>query len=207
MNGESQLTDLRQARAMATSTLVAPDEFKQNLPPRFEEGLKQLGARWDGKAIIREVPLAEQDILVNGKPQVTDKDGRFMVPTKGPVSVVVSTETSNLSLRAEASRSGTDALEFRTDVTVHMCCLEDETGDNRGPMDSRCLDYNGFFSDHGNYPLSDWRAFRNFIGSDCDRALSRCILDHLYSGGCMGRHGGCSKYIGHSQSEHWHNLW
>ena len=76
------------------------------------------------------------------------------------------------------------------------------------PMDGRCLDYNGWWSDGGNYGKTDWRAYRNFVMSDCDRAFfSGCWRDH-YSGGCWAVHGsgGCSRVIGHSSDYHKHNF-
>lgn len=74
----------------------------------------------------------------------------------------------------------------------------------------RCLDYNGDFSDGGNYPRSDWRAWQNFIGSDCSYAVNilYCLTEQ-WTGGCYATHGGrsCSEILGCPDSYHKHSAW
>lgn len=83
-----------------------------------------------------------------------------------------------------------------------------QTSSNGNPMDVRCLDYNGPFSDGGNYPKTHWRAFMNFVGSDCDLSFiscgALCAKDHMV-GGCATNHKKlCSAIINHSTSYHKH---
>lgn len=64
----------------------------------------------------------------------------------------------------------------------------------------RCIDYNGKFSDGVNYPKSDWRALRNFIGSDCYEAVKRgyCLMEHASKEpSCYRAHGGkiCTELV------------
>lgn len=108
-----------------------------------------------------------------------------------------------------AARSATATLGL--EVPFLDCCFRNSPARGsvsaRNAMDGRCLDYNGVWTDGGNYPRSDWRAFRNFVGSDCDLAFFRagCWRDH-FSGGCWAVHGagGCSAKIGHAWSYHRH---
>jgi hypothetical protein len=92
------------------------------------------------------------------------------------------------------------------------CCSTGATGlfvvPKGDPMDdARCLDYNGTNTDGVNYPKSDYRAFVNFVGSDCDIALGQgnCFLDHV-NGGCFANHDKklCSALIGHPSTYHTH---
>ena len=75
---------------------------------------------------------------------------------------------------------------------------------------ARCPDYNGTFTDGKNYPKSDWRAYKNFLGSCCDQAINKghCFLDH-YNGGCAVSHGGrtCSYLIYHPEDYHIHDYY
>lgn len=92
----------------------------------------------------------------------------------------------------------------RTPFTI----LPDATSSE--PMDpERCLDYNGTNTDGNNYPRSDWRAWRNFVGSDCDIALGQgyCWSEYITKKSCWETHGEriCSKLIGHSTSYHTHS--
>jgi len=71
----------------------------------------------------------------------------------------------------------------------------------------RCMDYNGDFSDGGNYGKKDWRAYRNFVGSDCFYALDwgYCSSEH-WTGGCYATHGrSCSAILGCPDGYHTHS--
>lgn len=115
-------------------------------------------------------------------------------------------------------------VEYLTMKSKGMCHQEDESSNNTAtnypyirkasynnpqsePME-RCMDYNGPMSDGVNYPKTDWRAFRNFVGSDCYLTfcvLPICLLDHLV-GGCQKAHIVlCSTFIGHSHYYHQHS--
>lgn len=70
----------------------------------------------------------------------------------------------------------------------------------------RCMDYNGYASDGGNYPKNNPKSYTNFVGSDCYFALRRgnCYIDH-YMGGCYANHGvSCSSLIGCPSNYHMH---
>ena len=72
----------------------------------------------------------------------------------------------------------------------------------------RCLDYNGQFSDGGNYPHSDRRAWTNFVGSDCYYAMSwGYCWSELKNPGCYETHGGrsCSSILGCPDYYHTHS--
>ncbi|TXH66980.1 MAG: hypothetical protein E6Q83_19035 [Thiothrix sp.] len=109
-----------------------------------------------------------------------------------------------------------DYLSKRVGTTEETNCHSGEK--NKGTQTSgvrktmgRCMDYNGYLSDGGNYPVSDWRSSRNFIGSDCDIAMARgyCWSEHIVRGGCYKTHNGrsCSYLIGHSDDYHQHTFW
>lgn len=95
------------------------------------------------------------------------------------------------------------------ELKAQMCHLPKKGEPQRvtGPME-RCMDYNGPWSDGKNHPVTNPRAWVNFICSDCDLAgAGKCVscwLDHV-RGGCQKNHGKvCSHYIGHSSSYHKH---
>jgi hypothetical protein len=109
----------------------------------------------------------------------------------------------------------TVSINYR-DIKTGMCHLDQQQPNRRiqtnaSPMaEARCLDYNGPYSDGKNYTLSDIRAWRNAIFSDCDLALSAgyCWTEHITKKGCYATHGNrvCSALIGHSSSYHKHRL-
>lgn len=76
-----------------------------------------------------------------------------------------------------------------------------------GPGDSiRCLDYNGPYGNQINYSHWYWRAWVNYVGSDCDLAFyqAACYLDNITPWGpCDGQHN-CSATIGHCFGYHRH---
>ncbi|WP_288966669.1 hypothetical protein [uncultured Porphyromonas sp.] len=64
----------------------------------------------------------------------------------------------------------------------------------------RCIDYNGKWGDGENYPRNDPRALKNFIGSDCYKAvrMGHCLMEHISSEkSCYSAHGGkiCSEFL------------
>lgn len=166
----------------------------------------------------------------------TDASGNFTLPAVQPHATsaspaaaglrVVVGQTSLPLTEAAAPRSlpssPAGGAKVWTLQVPYDCCAGATAGNSccaggkpmavmpRGePMDGRCLDYNGWWSDGGNYGKTDWRAYRNFVMSDCDRAFfsAGCWQDH-YRGGCWAVHGqgGCSARIGHSSDYHKHNF-
>jgi hypothetical protein len=70
-----------------------------------------------------------------------------------------------------------------------------------------CNRWNGPHTDDYHYPKTNWKALRNFVGSDCDRALAaRCLKDYTSNTWCNGSGGpaACSGKIGHSKRYHKH---
>lgn len=147
---------------------------------------------------------------------ITDKNGYFRLPRSASTDHLrVVFGKTQLPLKRITSRS-TETIGFGLTLPYTGCCTTDsydtisEQYGNRGAMSGRCLDYNGWWSDGRNYPLTDWRAYRNFVASDCNRAWAvfpTCFGDRFLSG-CWAVHGdgGCSRTIHHSWRYHKHNF-
>lgn len=68
-----------------------------------------------------------------------------------------------------------------------------------------CNRFNGPASDGGHYPKTHWRAYANFVGSDCDLALLQSTK--CYGHGYCNQSGpaaGCSTIIDHNRFYHPH---
>ncbi len=78
-----------------------------------------------------------------------------------------------------------------------------------------CNRFNGPASDNVHYPKSHWKAYLNFVGSDCQLAITGdeilgnlCVLDYTDDPWCNGVGGpaACSFVIGHSTTYHKHSI-
>ena len=117
-----------------------------------------------------------------------------------------------LSFREGGQREGRPVYQLlipfkdRGHCPLHKIQAQATQAASNAMEDGRCLDYNGWWTDGGNYPKDDWRAYRNFVMSDCDRALVFCVFDHVV-GGCVANHGhSCSRFIGHDSFYHKHDF-
>lgn len=79
-----------------------------------------------------------------------------------------------------------------------------------------CNRFNGPASDNVHYPKSHWRAYVNFVGSDCQKAITGdnkliaglCAMDYTDNPWCNGAGGAaaCSVAIGHNTKYHKHSI-
>ncbi len=179
-------------------------------------------------SLVKTFPLKNTDVaLLNGEKYVSDNRGRLFLPTSqldNLQNAAISYKDNLLDLDLTMNEVDKE-LQLTTKLQDYMLrkshnntcgeehrnenCDDDGKTEDEEPMYGRCMDYNGPFSDGGNYPKSHWRAYTNFIGSDCDIALlyGYCYLDH-YVGGCEENHGQlCSSLIGHNPDYHVHDMW
>ena len=78
-----------------------------------------------------------------------------------------------------------------------------------------CNRFNGGASDNVHYPKDDWRAYVNFVGSDCQQAITDntyyaalCAKDYTDEKWCngIGIAAACSSLIGHKTTYHKHGI-
>lgn len=206
------------SRAMVNVQFTLSDQEVANLPPGFIERAAAEGMTRTANGFVKTVPAARVAVSDGTHATTTDDNGYFTIPgsTSGRSvnTLHIVTDKQMVPLSQAISRATNGDNAWTAEVVYNDCCKgmgigADSTSAaaSRDIHDGRCLDYNGWYSDHHNYSLRDnpTGALKNFVGSDCFFALRFCVLDHLYNGGCMARHGGCSRFIGHSQNEHWHN--
>jgi hypothetical protein len=208
--------------------------------PEFWDHLRLAGWEREGNAAVRLVPARGAVIRRDGEEitiresryafvegrglarsarEEFNRDPRVVVEVEGVrvpaerVKVLRSASAAGEPLRADV------VLTFNLrDTAPGMCHIDAKDSRHKvqanatgSPMnDLRCLDYNGPFSDGGNYDKNTWRAFYNFMGSDCELALYKgyCWTEHFTGRGCSLTHGGktCSVLIGHSPNYHKHKF-
>lgn len=203
--------------------LIFPSEvFKEVDPQSLKENLAQLGmSRIDEKTYVQKFPVKGFAIVLSsgkviepnteGNLFLTEDDFKamaqpFQLKIKGTLISAKDYHYSPTDRQITFESTIQDYLAKRMD-----CHKEESKGHatTSGYKDmGRCMDYNGQFTDGKNYPKNHWRAYTNFIGSDCDIAVSRgyCLLDH-YNGGCAVSHGGrtCSSILGCPEGYHMHS--
>lgn len=175
-----------------------PAEELARLPQGFEARAAELGWRRTPTGFEGTFPIPDAELLHHNA-VVTESSG---------AAPKIRTAQGLMPLRAVRDpRTGRAIYQLVVPFGPEAECCVGAAAAGDEPMEGRCLDYNGTYTDGKNYPKSDPRAFRNFIGSDCSIALSRgyCGGDHI-NGGCYKNHGGklCSDLIGHSSSYHTH---
>ena len=141
---------------------------------------------------------------------ISDNRGRFKAPNikfeqSSKVQLYID---GNLLKNPVSVHKHSDGTISRIDVKValadhNMVAGKGISVQGRGPMNARCLDYNGPYGNQRNYSRRYWRSWVNFIGSDCDVAFfaAQCWRD--VSGGCW-RNPNCSPVIHHSWRYHRH---
>ncbi|TXI15995.1 MAG: hypothetical protein E6Q66_00565 [Pedobacter sp.] len=188
--------------------LIFPSEvFKEVDPQSLKENLAQLGmSRIDEKTYVQKFPVKGFAIVLSsgkviepnteGNLFLTEDDFKamarpFQLKIKGTLISAKDYRYSPTDRQITFESTIQDYLAKRMD-----CHKEESKGHatTSGYKDmGRCMDYNGYSSDGGNYPKNNPKSYTNFVGSDCYFALKRgnCYLDH-YRGGCYANHGGQS---------------
>jgi len=197
---------------------------KRSLPAKnvsFTNGTQTVTTDARGYFLLPEnVTSNNWKILVDGK--ATDQPQLESSKSDSTSSPLTSSSSAQIVINTKESGNWTFEVPFSCCAQSKMACCktpapsksQQEPKSNvaaRNPMNGRCLDYNGWWTDGQNYERDSWRhtwlAFRNFLGSDCDYAMYRghnCWRDH--SSSCWSVHGsgGCSRLIGHSSDYHRH---
>lgn len=142
---------------------------------------------------------------------VTDEAGKFQL--QGIASHITprvfagDQEITNLPLEVtwENDRCTVKLRYSLTEKRNHHHSAAPQAGP--GPGDAiRCLDYNGPYGNQVNYSHWYWRAWANYVGSDCDLAFfqAACYLDNTTPWGPCDGQRNCSAAIGHCFSYHRH---
>lgn len=227
-NNQVMITNGQSDQLVVVSKAVLTDDEVAQLPSDFEEKAATEGWQRVSDGFERTIPASNVEVTNGSAVAVTDENGHFgfssatsSSSSSSSIQIIVDgevvVEVHNSTVVSTTRSSG--ARIWTLDVP-ESCCSDADSGaectgamaaTSRTPMDEgRCLDYNGWWSDGQNYSKSDWRAFRNLVGSDCSKAVFqgvKCWLDH-FRGGCwkVNGSGGCSAAIGHSSSYHKHNF-
>jgi hypothetical protein len=188
------------------------------LPAGFAETAKTFGWIRTEKGFELVVPISRAVLLYAGR-EAPPSDSKGFIPESAvrpqPRGVLPSLKTLTgavpLTPVKDAATAKTVYRLTQTFGGSSDCCrksgLQVPEAVRGDPMEGRCLDYNGTYTDGTNYPRSDQRAYKNFVGSDCNLAMlaGHCFADHL-NGGCYKNHGSklCSDLIGHSSAYHTH---
>jgi len=196
---------------------LTPTERKQlGLPADFSEKVKKAGWEEVDGDFVTVGPLPDAEISDGSAMVRTDPDGYFdlrVFPADAELAVVGAGKRLPLayadgSTVSEMLQKRNEVPVWSLELSIKGCCPE--PGKVHIQYDeARCLDYNGWWSDGRNYPLSDLRAARNYIASDCDRVGLACWKEHAgLISSCYANHGNkiCSTLIGHSEKYHKHNF-
>ncbi|RAS76665.1 hypothetical protein [Priestia endophytica] len=196
-------------------------EFTDSQKDEIEES----GWNVQGNTIFLVRKLANETIIVNDQEVQTDDNGKFEVDenlSQIKVKLPQGNETT-VSKDANGEFKFTEAVDWNS-FNEQMDFVESqESQDNQQDSDTfttmaygkkyvkgdwvHCNRFNGPSSDGYHYPKTNWRAYRNFVGSDCDWALAiRCVKDYTSNTWCNGSGGAaaCSGKIGHSKKYHKH---
>ena len=171
------------------------------------------------------------ELLVNGETILLNEDGTFSV-NGNPNSIEV--EYNENKVIVQKNKNGQyifNAVQDWDTIWDSMDAMEEQhristTGESAplvtiaGFYDTykegdkvHCNRFNGPASDNVHYPKSHWKAYTNFVGSDCQLAITfnkslgpLCALDYTSNTWCngYGRAAACSAVIGHSRTYHKH---
>jgi hypothetical protein len=202
-------------RLMVVFHAGLPDDAVAKLPPDFVEKAAEAGWRRVDGGFEKRIVGANGTISAGAATVSTDGNGYFTFPdTASKSEVRLDLSVGSAQITRTRTRDARGVAEWNINADVLSCCSQGSevrhaSEPDRPEEGCHCLDYNGWFSDGKIYPYNDWRKYRNFVMSDCDRSpwyLACPIVDKI-AGSCMKAHAGqiCSVALGHSTQYHKHN--
>lgn len=197
--------------------------------------LKKSGWKINKDGLFITFPM-KGELIINGEVVVLDDNGTFYVPNN-PEFIEVEYNDKKIKVNKNESNEYifNSVLDFETiwdqmdeqhDVN-HIETNEEssemltiQSVSTKGYYDKysegdwvHCNRFNGPGSDGVHYPKTHWKAYVNFVGSDCQLAVTfnkyygkLCALDYTSNKWCNGYGGpaACSGVIGHKKTYHKH---
>ncbi|MED3729537.1 hypothetical protein [Priestia filamentosa] len=193
-----------------------------------KEEIEESGWNVQGNTLFLVKTLANETIFVNGQKVQTDENGKFEVDENlNEIKVKLpegdeTTVTKNSNGEFKFTQAvDWDSFNDQMDFAESQQAPEDEDTEQDSATFTtmvygkkyktgdwvHCNRFNGPSTDGYHYPKTNWRAIRNFSGSDCDKAFAlRCLKDYTSETWCNGTGGAaaCSGKLGHSKKYHKH---
>lgn len=171
-------------------------------------------------------PAQDGSLTINGKEVDVASDGTFAISEDDKyLDIQFKANGQEISTKLEKNDSQNidmvktiDFKDFIKAMDGEMAnpesgdiSIQSEVGQKHYPGDRvHCNRFNGEYTDHIYYNHWDPRAWRNFIGSDCDWAFLSydCENDYTSNTKCRGlqsayNYRNCSWALGHSNRYHW----